>query len=72
MDKYKAVYKLFCDKKSVITDEVVKELNEFNRFKFQLILIIEFFQNDGATERTRWCDRSIGHLNLCQNRRVLQ
>ena len=47
-DKYKDPNKLFRDKKSVITQQIVKELKELGGLKFQLTLTINFYKDDGA------------------------
>ena len=51
VDKYKNPDKLFRDKKSGITKQIVKELNELSGLKFQLSLTIEFFKEADATRK---------------------
>ena len=48
VDKYKDPNKLFHDKKSVITQQIVKELKELGGLKFQLALTINFYKDDDA------------------------
>ena len=48
VDKYKDPNKLFHDKKSAITQQIVKELKELGGLKFQLALTINFYKDDGA------------------------
>ena len=48
VDKYKDPHKLFHDKKSAITQQIVKELKELGGLKFQLALTINFYKDDGA------------------------
>ena len=47
--KYKVPDKLFHDKKSVVTKQVVKELDEMSGLKFQLGLTKEFFKDDSES-----------------------
>ena len=44
--KYKDPNKLFQVKKSVITKQIIQELQEFGGFKFQLALTIKSFKDD--------------------------
>ena len=59
-DKYKDPNKLFHDKKSAITQQIVKELKELDGLKFQLALTINFYKDDGAEKKivcymvTKW------------------
>ena len=50
-DKYKDPNKLFHDKKSAITQQIVKELKELGGLKFQLALTINFYKDDGAEKK---------------------
>ena len=51
-DKYKDPNKLFRDKKSVITQQIVKELKELGGLKFQLGLTIIFYKDDDAEKKS--------------------
>ena len=50
-DKYKDPNKLFRDKKSVITQQIVKKLKELGGLKFQLGLTIIFYKDDDAEKK---------------------
>ena len=51
VDKYKDPNKLFHDKKSIITKQIIEELEELGGLKFQLALTIKFYKDDGADKK---------------------
>ena len=51
-DKYKDPNKLFRDKKSIITQQIDKELKELGGLKFQLGLTIIFYKDDDAEKKS--------------------
>ena len=48
VNKHKDPNKLFNDKKSIITKQIIEELEELGGLKFQLALTIQFYKDDGA------------------------